>query len=98
MSFEQTFERVKKDLEFDYFFEKIQRYQLKSAAHQKMINILSYFIDLIEDGDYQDFYFANVNRLPTIDISSFVRLALREPKVCRILELIVNTCDRLIII
>lgn len=98
MNFDETFDSVKKELEFDYFVEKIDKYRQNTVTQRKMVNILSYFTDLVLENEYQDFYYTNVNRIRYSDstISSFVRLALRSPNVYKILTLIIETCDRLL--
>jgi hypothetical protein len=101
MDFTNTFERVKKDLEFDELCERILSYQSNQVAQRKMVNILSHFIDIIphdECPEYQDFYYTNVNHIPYSEttISSFVRLALKSEHVYKILNLIVTTCNKFI--
>ena len=98
MDFDETYENVKKELEFDYFVDKIEKYHVNTLAQRKMVNILSYFTELLLENDFQDFYYTNVNRIKYTEytISSFVRLALRSPNVYKVLKLIVETCDRML--
>lgn len=108
MNFEQTFENVKREIEFELFREKLIHYSKVSVTKRKMISILSNFIDIIEDDEedecsaFGNFYYTNVNYHNISDMSviedvttSLVRLARKNDNVKRVIQLIIETCDKI---